>query len=343
MPVLDPHALVEERVHALRRFHRLTGLTRAQLDLSGGIDSAVMLGLLARALGPEAITAVHSGIHSDPGARARAEEVAATFRVPLVVIDLTDLYEALVSRMQDRLTDAGHTGVSDRIAADPTILGSIRSTLRAPVGRGFNRLTGGGVRHGTGNECEDRWLRFYQKGGDGEVDTNPIAMLSKAEVGQLALALGVPASVRRAVPSPDLWGVGAAHDDESEIGSFLGVDPGEHAFYGTVDPNTGACLRAGLIERVSRWLDQPWGDGRSNEQAWFVDEAPADEALDRRGDALADLDEELAARLLLAARRAERITRHKLNPACPTLGRRADLLAAGILTDTLPEATPCAR
>ena len=43
-------------------------------------------------------------------------------------------------------------------------------------------MTGNGLRHGTGNECEDRWLRFYQKGGDGEVDSNPIAMLSKGGI-----------------------------------------------------------------------------------------------------------------------------------------------------------------
>ena len=70
---------------------------------------------------------------------------------------------------------------------------------------------GGGIRHGTGNECEDRFLRFYQKGGDGEVDTNPIAMLSKGEVFQLARGLGVPQRVLQALPSPDLWGVGEQH------------------------------------------------------------------------------------------------------------------------------------
>ena len=41
-------------------------------------------------------------------------------------------------------------------------------------------------------------------------------------------------------------------------------------------------------------------------------------------------------RLLRAARRAERVTRHKFNPVCPSLGDRATLVDAGILTDTLP-------
>ena len=37
--------------------------------------------------------------------------------------------------------------------------------------------------------------------------------------------------------------------------------------------------------------------------------------------------------LLRGARKAERATRHKLNPNCPQLGSRKELLDAGILTD----------
>ena len=40
--------------------------------------------------------------------------------------------------------------------------------------------------------------------------------------------------------------------------------------------------------------------------------------------------------LLKSARRIERVTRHKMNPNCPALTLRSDLVAAGILTNTLP-------
>ena len=40
--------------------------------------------------------------------------------------------------------------------------------------------------------------------------------------------------------------------------------------------------------------------------------------------------------ILRAARRTERITRHKMNPNCPTLGERGELVALGVLTNTLP-------
>lgn len=342
MPVLDPQALIDDRVHAIRSFHEAVNTPKAELDLSGGLDSAVMLGLLARALGPEHITTVHSRIHSSPEHTARAQETADAFGVPLVVIDLTDLYEQLTERMIVELARAQRVDpalIRQRCADDPVILGSIRSCIRAPIGRGFNRLALGGIRHGTGNECEDRWLRFFQKGGDGEVDTNPIAMLAKGEVFQLARALGVPESTLAARPSPDLWGKGDGHNDEDELAVYLGRPPEGHTFYSYIDLETGRYSHVGLIERVSRLLDLPADHNRTIEQALFEDgdELPRLAAHAKTFAAAGPLDVPDLQQLLHAARRVERITRHKLNPNCPTLGGRALLVARGILTDTLPE------
>ena len=146
MPLTDTNALIDERVEALRRFHRQLGIDRAQLDLSGGVDSAVMLGLLARALGPRNITAVHSMIDTDPAATGRAREVAASCHVPLVEIELSAVFAQLTEGLQRALIAAGAhpTELTERLERDPTILGSIRSTLRAPVGRGANRMSGDG-------------------------------------------------------------------------------------------------------------------------------------------------------------------------------------------------------
>jgi len=192
MPVPNVDALIDERVEAIAQYHRETGIQRAELDLSGGVDSAVMAGLLVLALGPDAVTLVYSSINSGSETQNRARSLAHAVGARLVVHDLTTTYEAMIADMRKNLIVAGFddTEIAQRIANDNTILGSIRSCLRAPLGRGYLRMTGNGIRHGTGNECEDRWLRFYQKGGDGEVDSNPIAMLSKGEVFQLARGLG---------------------------------------------------------------------------------------------------------------------------------------------------------
>lgn len=334
MPVLKPDALAHERVNAIAAFHDRLAQQRAEIDVSGGIDSAVLFALLVRALGAERVTAAFLGIHSSVAARDRAMAVAKALGARLVVDELDAEFDRRIEQMKARLVDAGYSGdeIGARLAADPTILGSIRSCMRAPLGRGYNRLTGGGIRHGTGNECEDRFLRFYQKGGDGEVDTNPIAMLSKGEVYQLALALKIPAEVLRATPSPDLWGVGEQHNDESELATWTGVA----WTYSRVEDRSGEYTRVGTIERMSRYLD-------ACRDALFRDEVSAADCLHGHGvtaalghPAFGGLDEIAIEQLLVSAKRVEQLTRHKANPNIPTLGNRQELLEEGLLTDALP-------
>ena len=359
MPVIDAKKLLDNRVEAIRKYHADTGIKRAELDVSGGIDSAVMAGLLVMALGEENCTFAHLRINSDPKQTDRAIRLINGIGAKLAVLDVTEEYRQIVNKTQASLLACGYDifEIEKRLAADPTILGSIRSTLRAPLGRAFNRITGGGIRHGTGNECEDRFLRFYQKGGDGEVDTNPIAMLSKAEIYQLAFELAnhFGETAKQAyydtigtIPSADLWGVGDKHNDESEIANWLGAS----FTYGRLDVATGKVVNVGTIERVARFLDEaiayPKTEGyilKSAVQTWQEDMLFGDTLLEGNFAALLDraftsksfsgsnLTPDQIAALLKGARKAERQTRHKLNPAIPQLGTRKVLLLKGILSD----------
>lgn len=342
MPVTNVNKLIKNRVKAIKEYHFKAGLQRAQLDVSGGIDSAVMLGLLAKAVGPENITAVYSDIHSSSDSERRAEEAAKAFGVNLISINLTQMFDELTEAMVERLHDIGCKDVEvvERMEKDPTILGSIRSCIRAPIGRGFNRMSGGGIRHGTGNECEDRWLRFYQKGGDGEVDTNTLAMLSKGEIYQLAIGLGVPESILTAVPSPDLQGVGEAHNDEDELRALTGID----WTYSRVDHKTGEYTRVGTIERMSRFMDAEekfyneeiqnhWGahSKEPNEVDIRVSSVKRASELVYPG-----VSDEVITRYRISAIHQDTSTKHKENPNCPVLGGRWELLDIGAITNELP-------
>lgn len=353
MPVIDAKGLAKNRIEAIRAYHEDAGVPKAELDLSGGIDSAVMAMLLVEALGSENIILVHSGFQTASSQTERAVALAKALNAPLVNGDFKKPYDAIVNIILRGMLDAGidMEAVGERCKADPTIEGSIRSTLRAPIGRAANRLFGGGIRHGTGNECEDRWLRFYQKGGDGEVDTNPLAMLSKTEVYQLAFylgnSLGIYDAVRpiiEAIPSPDLWGTGDGHSDEKELLDWLGMP----FTYGRINPDTGDIMRIGTIERVSRFLDVEIMCG----DAGFNSPTRVEHILfDRHQDHIKSLLKAVAVThpiwqpvpkafvldFLKAARRAEAQTRHKMNPNCPMLGTRKKLVEEGILTDELPQ------
>jgi NAD+ synthase len=321
MPVLNTEALIQERCDAIKAYHDGAGVPRAELDVSGGIDSAVMLLLLARALGPDNITAVYSSINSSDESRAQAQAVADAAGVVLYQVNATKAYDELVQAAVTAMLRSGVNAqeLQDRLDADPTIKGSLRSCLRAPLGRFMNRLAGNGIRHGTGNEDEDRWLRFYQKGGDGEVDTNPLAMLSKGEVYQLAVALNCPEEIISCMPTPDLWGTDG-HNDEDELKKLSGVD----WTYSRVDPKTGEYLRVGTIEKMSRFMD--W------EVVWRPEVGWNPEDLNTK---LAEMG--LTPEHLVSARKWERSTRHKENPNCPSLGSRKALITRCLITDELPE------
>ena len=137
---------------------------------------------------------------------------------------------------------------------------------------------------------------------------------------------------RRGRAHPQLWGADHPHTDEDEIADYLGLTYSE-TFYGYVDPGRGLCARGpdrarGPLRRHARRRDPVRRrDGRRVARSCWS--APVGASPGKpRPRALPDL--------LRAARRAERISRHKANPNCPTLGERGPLLAAGILTDALP-------
>lgn len=359
MPVLKVQALIDERVEAIRAYHKDARVSQAELDLSGGIDSAVMACLLVEALGADKVTLVHSRINTSPDQTGRAKALAQGLGAKLIDIDLTRLFSTLQAKMEDALFAAGYdmAQVKQRCSTDKTIWGGLRSCLRAPIGRGFNRLTGNGIRHGTGNECEDRFLRYFQKGGDGEVDTNPIDMLSKVEVYQLAwgLAQRLPKAKQaildtiNAIPSADLWGKakkGPGQTDETEVKNWLGV-----AFtYGRLDTATGEILSYGTIERVNRLCDLPFT--ANNLQSFptigglLFERAPDSKIVNRQDYADAIISIAMATSFkgftwaetqgfLAAAKRAEKATRHK-EANLPSLGSRETLVDLGILSNEIP-------
>lgn len=303
MAIKDPDRLVEMIVERMRAQARQAGVDRAEVDISGGIDSATVAALAVRAFGAGHVVGVYTSIHSSEDSRRRARLVAERFGFPLVELDLAPAYELIVesTRREFERLDLPFPDPGD--PAQRTAFGGFRSCLRAPVGRFVNRAFGGGIRQGTGNRDEDELIRFYQKGGDGEVDCNWIAGLFKSEVWQLAAHLGVPHDVIDATPSPDLWAVGERHTDEGELEELTGVP--------LTYTRPGGPL--GTIEWASR----------ENAKNGCVTGAAAALPPEELGYG------EAQSRVILALRRMERATRHKAEP--PPHVAREVLLEAGVV------------
>jgi NH3-dependent NAD+ synthetase len=220
--IKNAQKLVDMVVNAMRKQAADAKTSKAEVDISGGIDSAVVAALACQAFDKENVIGVYSSIDSSYESHRRAKLVAGKFGFRLVELDLSGAYRAITAAVAIEFGRLGIPFPDPNDSRNHTVFGGLRSCLRAPVGRFVNRAFGGGIRQGTGNRDEDELIRFYQKGGDGEVDNNWIEGLFKGEVWELAAHLGVPQEIIDANPTPDLWG-GAQHTDEDELKELTGV------------------------------------------------------------------------------------------------------------------------
>ena len=194
-----------------------SGADRFVLGLSGGIDSAVVAGLCARAAGPERVLAVIMPSASNPDDAASAQSVAEAFGITAITVDLTDAANGVYATVSSAEAALGTllNGVAseDVLAREQLATANVRPRLRMITLYYLANLTRGVV-VGTGNKTEIS-IGYFTKYGDGGVDLLPIADLYKREVRAVAAAIGVPQGVIDRPPSAGLW---QGQTDEAEIG-----------------------------------------------------------------------------------------------------------------------------
>lgn len=175
------------------------GLRRGVVGLSGGVDSAVALGLAAEAFGPERVLAVHTPYRtSTPGSLEDARAVAERFGVELRVVPITaqiDAYRDLVGEEMHRVR------LGNKMARERK---SIEFDLAWPDGAVV----------GTSNKTE-LLLGYGTWFGDMASSLNPVGDLYKTQLRELAVLLGVPDRVVRKPPTAELW---LGQTDEEELG-----------------------------------------------------------------------------------------------------------------------------
>ncbi len=193
------------------------GADRFVLGLSGGIDSAVVAGLCARAVGPERVLAIIMPSSSIPADAEEAHKVAEAFGVKVTTIDLTNVAEAVFSAMPSEETLYGEIFNEEIPEGSDARLQLARANVR-PRSRMITNYymanLSRGMVVGTGNKTE-YMIGYFTKYGDGGVDLAPLVDLYKFEVRAVARAIGVPESVITRPPSAGLW---EGQTDEDEIG-----------------------------------------------------------------------------------------------------------------------------
>jgi NAD+ synthase len=212
------------------------------VGLSGGIDSAVVARVAQLAF-PEAVMTVIMPAHSDPRDAEDAKLVAEAFGLPVMTIDLTRPFEALLVQAQQGLgTWPPGTAPDDEPSArlaQANLKPRLRMTTLYYVANRLNYLVAG-----TGNRTEIA-IGYYTKYGDGGVDLLPLGALVKSQVRALARELGVPAPVIEKPPSAGLW---MGQTDEGEMG-FTYAELEDYLLRG---PDAAAPATAMKIERLVR-------------------------------------------------------------------------------------------
>ncbi|MFW6078795.1 MAG: NAD(+) synthase [Gemmatimonadota bacterium] len=200
------------------------GLRGAVVGLSGGIDSAVVCGLAAEALGPNRCLGIILPIESAAEDERLAREAAHAFDVETIELRLDPAFRALLDALaagrerSERVS--GGTGDPDRQTA-PVVTERAETLARANLKPRLRMLALyyyanllGYMVLGTGNRAE-RTVGYFTKWGDGAADAFPIADLLKHEVRDVARLIGVPAEVVERPPSAGLW---TGQTDEAELG-----------------------------------------------------------------------------------------------------------------------------
>lgn len=216
----DAEKYIDAKVSLLADYFASCGLQSAVIAVSGGIDSAVVLGLLARVRSLKEsplknIIAVTlpvngtDGVTGQDAATSRAIEVAEKFGIRIDTIDLEVPHRKLI--------DAVFDGVG--VQGDDWAEGQVASYIRTPALYYITSLLSmkgkPGVIVGTTNRDEGGYIGFFGKTADGAVDLQPISDLHKSEVYAVARALGVPDSIIDIAPTGDMFD---AKTDEEVFG-----------------------------------------------------------------------------------------------------------------------------
>ncbi len=205
-PSLDiDAALVEQWLVAfLKDEFARRGFSKAVVGLSGGVDSAVVAALAARALGPTNVIAVRMPYRtSSPDSLAHAQLVIDQLGLAHTTVDISPAVDGYLATEPD---------------ADGTRRGNVMARMRMIT------LFDLSAKHhalplGTGNKSE-RLLGYFTWHADDSPPVNPIGDLFKTQVWALAAWLGIPAEIVAKPASADLI---AGQTDEGDFGVSYAV------------------------------------------------------------------------------------------------------------------------
>ena len=201
---------IERVIAFIRDYYTKNNLKGAILGISGGKDSAVVAGLMVKALGKENVLGVWMPCHSKESDKADAKLVSDYFGFEIIDYDLTNVYDTFKSN----LASVGDFEIGQTTNSDINIKPRLRMATLYYLAALYSEIKDGAyLVIGTSNKCELH-VGYFTKGGDSVHDIAPIADFTVDEVIAIGEYIKVPAKVLYKTPDDGL----SNKSDEEKIG-----------------------------------------------------------------------------------------------------------------------------
>lgn len=198
---------VEKIVDFTRNYFKDHGLTGAVLGISGGKDSAVVAGLLVKALGKENVVGLALPCHSKEQDYLDAKLVSDHFGFKLLKFDLSNVYDSFIKEVDETIHETDNKNAN--LNLKPRLRMSSVYYYASALSKGDKKY----IVAGTSNKSE-LFVGYFTKGGDSTHDISLIADFTVSEVIQIGEEIGVPHEVLYKTPSDGL----SPLTDEDKLG-----------------------------------------------------------------------------------------------------------------------------
>lgn len=239
LPTIEPAQATDVIVGFIRAQMEQAGFERIVIGLSGGVDSAVVAYLCARAIGPDNLLAVRMPYRtSSEASETDAMRIVEELGCRTERVDITPMVDPMIALI------AGDDEAALRVRRG-NVMARQRMIVVYDRSAAWDALVSG-----TSNKTESL-LGYGTLHGDMAAAFAPIGDLYKTQLRDVARHLGVPDEIVAKPPSADLW---PGQTDEGELGRSY--DMLDRALFALVDRrwSVDRCVRAGLPREPVEWV-----------------------------------------------------------------------------------------
>jgi NAD+ synthase len=245
LPQIEPAQAVDVIVGFIQAQMAQTGFVRIVLGLSGGVDSATVAFLAARAVGPGNLLAVRMPYRtSSDASETDALRVVDALGCRTERVEITPMVEPMLALVSDGDAPIESDALNVRRG---NVMARQRMIVLYDRSAAFDALVAG-----TSNKTE-ALLGYGTLHGDMAAAFAPIGDLYKSQLRAVATELGVPREILDKPPSADLW---PGQTDEGELGRTY--DLLDRTLFALVDRrwSVDRCVAAGLDRSLVEWVER---------------------------------------------------------------------------------------